>query len=302
MKNEMLSLKKVVEDGKAKYDSIQNSLNAEKKSKDDYMLKNDANLKLIKQMEEEASHNNEIIAQLKENNASLENANVKLNADILNKNAKYQQSIREICLQKDYISTQLINTQQSMAEELEDKQRYIMEYKELKGELSIANIKLDQLRKANDDYEYRNRRLARTIRTSLYDNNKPTNMSMLTHTGLFKAAEQDILAKTSPYASENINQIENDDFIVYESAKKHDRGSSKKELQIKTSSALTPCNNMSNTISNLTGKYSALMSEDKKRVPICEAKEKLSKLKKSKEEIESKIGNYEKYIGKASKK
>ena len=300
MKNEITLLKKAIEEEKYKHTVTETSLNNEKQSKEDYQSKNQKNMNLVKQMEEEATHNSEIIKQLKENNLNLESSNTKLNADLLNQNAKYQQSIRELCLQKDYVSTQLLNAQQSLAEELEDKQRYIMEYKEIKGELNIANIKLEQLRKANDDCEYRNRRLAKTIRTSLYDS-KPANMSMFARTGMLKANEHDI-DRGSLYGGENVNQMENDDFIVFESAKKHEAGSSKKELHIKTSAALTPCNNMSNTVSNLTGKYSALMSDEKKRQSMCDAKEKLSKLKRSKEEIESKIGNYERYIGKASQK
>ena len=80
--------------------------------------------------------------------------------------------ISDLATQKESLLTQYAGIQQQLNEAIEEKQKYLLLSKESKGELQIAQLKLEQLRKTNEEMEERNRRLVKTIHTSLFDKKK----------------------------------------------------------------------------------------------------------------------------------
>ena len=232
--------------------------------------------------EQYANNTNEVqreLLHLQSNYASLEKC--------------HQQNMEDIETQKEAADNQFKKLQLQLNEAIEEKQKYLLENKEYKGELQISMLKLEQLRKANEDIEDRNRKLVRTIQNSLFDKKKEFKQkaySTLTQNELFQHPDQisfqidkskfDMTtpnklssnSKPKDDGSKRKQVYESDDLTIFDSASKPmltpTDPQSKKGTHCKPSVTTTPQQKLLSAGSNLSEKHSTLKKIDEDNVMI----------------------------------
>ena len=134
-----------------------------------YAQQNELDLSENKQALKQIEYYKLLSEQYANNTNEVQKELLNLQFDYASQEKCHQQNMENIETQKETADSQYIKIQLQLNEAIEEKQKYLRENKEYKGELQISMLKLEQLRKANEDIEDKNRKLVRTIQNSLFD-------------------------------------------------------------------------------------------------------------------------------------